>query len=227
MGISLSGRRPARSTQSRIGSRCSHVVFELTCNSHCESTSDTQMMNQSIVSTSLAPCGSRHLPARTMPFRTRTGPQQRNPLGRSRGQLRVSAAAYICKDCGYVQRHCQCLMLPPHACPPSRTSAKEARIDSAGRWIYEEKGSATFKDLPSSFKCPVRSGCVSSYPLEHFAEGAHSPISHKESFERLQVCAAPKRRFGSYSGKGGNTKAAMDERYAKLQSGTLSAGGGG
>ena len=44
----------------------------------------------------------------------------------------------------------------------------------------------------------------------------------------LQVCAAPKRRFGTYSGpKGGNTKAAMDDRYAKLQSGSLSAGGSG
>ena len=36
----------------------------------------------------------------------------------------------------------------------------------------------------------------------------------------LQVCAAPKRRFGTYSGpKGSNSKAAMDERYEKLQSG--------
>ncbi len=44
----------------------------------------------------------------------------------------------------------------------------------------------------------------------------------------LQVCAAPKRRFGTYSGpKGGNTKSAMDDRYAKLQSGSLSAGGSG
>ncbi len=36
----------------------------------------------------------------------------------------------------------------------------------------------------------------------------------------VQVCAAPKRRFGAYSGpKGNNTKAAMDERYEKLQAG--------
>ena len=116
---------------------------------------------------------------------------------------------------------------PPHPLPPRPLPQAASSPDENGgqpfalliiplmsfRWIYEEKSGKAFKDLPSSFKCPVRVYPVPAYVLVSLPSWlAMVPL--------LQVCAAPKRRFGAYSGpKGNNTKAAMDERYAKLQTG--------
>ena len=70
------------------------------------------------------------------------------------------------------------LMPPHHVYPPRQHCSDRPDCHSyGGRWIYEEKGSAAFSDLPKSFKCPVRGLSVTSGLMLSFHSGLPERIS--------------------------------------------------